>query len=86
MEQFKISNLYQLEETIAADLMTQAEYPWELLPRISKFILELGEKLPKDKFTEVKEHVWVANSATIAPTAFINGPAIIDEELCFYTR
>lgn len=80
MEQFKISNLYQLEETIAADLMTQAEYPWELLPKISKFILELGAKLPKDRFTEVKEHVWVANSATIAPTAFINGPAIIDEE------
>lgn len=80
MEQFKISNLYQLEETIAADLMTQAEYPWELLPKISNFILELGAKLPKDRFTEVKEHVWVANSATIAPTAFINGPAIIDEE------
>ena len=42
--------------------------------------MELGEKLPKDRYTEVKEHVWVANNATVAPSAFINGPAIIDEE------
>lgn len=80
MEQCKIKNLYNLEETIAADLMKQAEYPWELLPKISGFIVELGKSLPKDKFTEVSENVWVANSAKVAPTAFINGPAIIDEE------
>lgn len=79
MEQYKISNLYNLEETIASELMTQAEYPWELLPRISAFILELGPRLPKDKFTEVKEHVWIADSAVVASSACINGPAIIDE-------
>lgn len=80
MEQFTIKELYTLEETIAADLFEGAVYPWELLPKISAFIVELGEKLPKDRYTEVKEHVWVANNATVAPTAFINGPAIIDEE------
>lgn len=48
MEQYKISNLYTLEETIAADLFEGAVYPWELLPKISGFILELGEKLPVD--------------------------------------
>ena len=80
MEHCKISNLYNLEETIAADLLKQAEYPWELLPKISAFIIALGETLPKDKFTEVSEHVWIANSAKIAPTANINAPAIIDEE------
>lgn len=80
MEACKIRNLYDLEETMAADLFKGAEYPWELLPKISSFIVELGKTLPTDKFTQVKEHVWVANSATVAPTAFINGPAIIDEE------
>ena len=80
MEQFTIKELYTLEETIAADLFEGAVYPWELLPKISAFIVELGEKLPKDRYTEVKEHVWVANNATVAPSAFINGPAIIDEE------
>lgn len=80
MEQFTIRELYTLEETIAADLFEGAVYPWELLPKISAFIVKLGEKLPKDRYTEVKEHVWVANNATVAPSAFINGPAIIDEE------
>lgn len=80
MEQCKIKNLYNLEETIAAELMMQAEYPWELLPKISNYIKELGEKLPKDKYKEVSENVWVAVSAKVAPTACINGPAIIDEE------
>ena len=80
MEEFKISNLYDLNETIAAELLQTAEYPWELLPKISAFILELGAKLLKDTYTEIKEHVWVADSATIAPTACINGPAIIDED------
>ncbi len=80
MEQFTIKELYTLEETIAADLFEGAVYPWELLPKISAFIVELGEKLPKDRYTEVKEHVWVANNATVAPSAFINGPTIIDEE------
>ena len=48
MEQFTIRELYTLEETIAADLFEGAVYPWELLPKISAFIVELGEKLPKD--------------------------------------
>lgn len=80
MEQFTISNLYNLEETIAAELFEGAVYPWELLPKISGFIVALGEKLPADKYTQVKEQVWIANSAKVAPTASINGPAIIDEE------
>ncbi len=80
MEQYTIKNLYQLEETIAAELFEGAVYPWELLPKISSFILELGKRLPVDKFTQVKENVWVANSAKVAPTACLNGPLIIDEE------
>lgn len=80
MEKYTIQNLYDLKETIAADFMKRAKYPWELLSGISAFIVELGERLPKDKFKEISEHVWVADNAKIAPTACINGPAIIDEE------
>ena len=80
MEQFKIKNLYNLEETIAAKLFTEADYPWELLPKISSFIVELGKTLSTEKFTEVSENVWIAKSAKVAPTACINGPCIIDEE------
>ena len=80
MEQFTIRNLYNLEETIAAELFEGAVYPWELLAKIGGFIVELGKKLPQDKFTQTKENVWIAKSANVASTACINGPAIIDEE------
>ncbi len=80
MEQFTIQQLYNLEETIAAQLFEGAVYPWELLPKIRDFIVALGKRLPKDKYTEIKDRVWAAKSASIAPTACINGPAIIDEE------
>lgn len=80
MKECKIENLYNLEETIAVELMKQAEYPWELLPKISSFIIELGNSLPKEMFTEISEHVWIAKSASIAPTACVNGPVIIDEK------
>lgn len=80
MEHATIKELYNLEETIAAGLFDGLTYPWEALPLIKDFIIKLGQTLPKDIFEEVKENVWVAKSATVFPSAYINGPAIIDEE------
>ena len=80
METAKIENLYTLTETIAADLFEGAQYPWEVLPKISAFILELGEKLDPEEYEKRGENVWIARSAKVAPTAFINGPAIIGKE------
>ena len=80
METAKISNLYTLTETIAADLFEGAQYPWEVLPKISAFILELGDKLDPEEYEKRGENVWIARSAKVAPTAFINGPAIIGKE------
>ena len=80
MEQLQIKNLYDLTQTIAAPLFEGAVYPWELLPQISAFIVELGNSLPTDKYEKRGENVWIAKSATVFPTAYINGPCIIDEE------
>lgn len=80
MEQCKSSNLYNLEETIAASLMRTEEYPWEILTKISGFIMELGNTLSPENFDRIGENVWIAKSAKVAPTASINGPVIIDEE------
>lgn len=80
METAKISNLYTLEETIAADLFQNHNYPWEVLPEISAFIVELGKTLDPEVYEQKGENVWIAKNAKVAPTAFINGPAIIDEE------
>lgn len=80
MKQVTIAALYTLEETIAAQLFTDAEYPWQVLPKIKDFIIQLGNTLPEEKFEKRGENVWIAKSATIYPTAHINGPCIIDEE------
>ena len=80
MEECKIKNLYNCEETIAKELIEKYTYPWEVLPEISDYILNLGEKLDKNIFEKRGENIWVAKTAKIAPTAYINGPAIIDEE------
>ena len=80
MENITIDNLYDLKETIAAELFTEAEYPWEVLPRIHDFILELGKRLPEEIYEKRGEDIWVAKSAKVAPTACLNGPLIIDEE------
>lgn len=75
-----IHELYTLEETIAAELFDGAVYPWELLPKIGEFIVKLGNTLPEDKYEKRGENVWIAKSAKVFPSAYINGPAIIDEE------
>ena len=80
MENITIENLYDLTETIAAELFTEAEYPWEVLPRIHDFILELGKRLPEEIYEKRGEDIWVATNAKVAPTACLNGPLIIDEE------
>lgn len=80
MEAMKIKNLYDLKETIAADLFDEEQYPWELLPKIGSFIVELGKTLDPEKFEQRGENVWVAKSAKIFPSAYIGGPCIIDEE------
>ena len=77
MEACKINNLYNLDETIAKDLFEGATYPWEVLPKISAFILQLGSTLSEEEYEKIGEDVWIARSATVAPTAYIHGPAII---------
>ena len=79
-EALMIKNLYNLEETNAAEVFEGKTYPWEVLPEIKTFILKLGESLPKDKFECREGNIWIAKSAKIYPTATILGPCIIDEE------
>ena len=80
MKALTIEALYTLEETIAKDLFQGAVYPWEVLPKIHDFILELGKRLPEDEYEKVGEDVWIAKSAKVFPSAYIHGPAIIGKE------
>jgi NDP-sugar pyrophosphorylase family protein len=80
MENAKITNLYDLTQTIAGEYLAQFTYPWEALAGISNFIRELGPKLDPDVFERRGEDIWVARSAKVAPTASLNGPLSIDED------
>lgn len=77
MENCKIINLYNLDETIAKDLLEKYTYPWEVLPHIKEYILELGTKLPQEEYTKIGEDVWIHKTASVCETAYIKGPTII---------
>lgn len=80
MSNIKITDLYDLNETIAADLFEGATYPWEVLSKIKDYIIALGATLDEEKFEKCGENIWIAKSAKVAPTACLNGPLIVDED------
>lgn len=80
MDNYKISELFDLNETIAAELFHGLEYPWEALPLIKDFILKLGETLDPAVYEKRGEDVWVAKSAKVFDSAYLGGPCIIDED------
>lgn len=77
MKEITVKELYTLDETIAKDLFEGVIYPWEVLPKISAFILKLGATLPADEYEKIGDDVWIARSANVFPSAYIHGPAII---------
>ena len=80
MEEFTVANMYDLNETIAAELFDGVTYPWEVLPKIRDFIIKLGVVLPGDRFEERAPHVWVAKSAKVFDSAYLGEYCIIDED------
>ena len=53
---YTITDLYDLDHTLAADYLKGFTYPWEALAGIKNLILELGPKLGDD-YTEVHPQV-----------------------------
>ena len=72
----RISELYDLTHTHAADYLKQFTYPWEALKGIKDMIVQLGETLGDD-YDMVAPQVWVHKTAKVAPTAFLGAPCII---------
>ena len=79
MEVIEIKNIFTYEHTIAKEIFSDITYPFEVLPKISDFIIKLGETLPSDRYEHRDDHIWIAKTAKVAPTASITGPVIIDE-------
>ena len=69
MEQLTVKALFNLEETIAKDIFENVTYPWEVLPKIGSFIVELGNSLSDEEYDKVAENVWIAKTAKVAVIA-----------------
>lgn len=80
MENIRISELYNLSHTIAADYLRGFEYPWEALKGIKDLIIELGSKLSPEEYDNPAENVWVHKTAKIFPSAYLGAPCIIGPE------
>lgn len=80
MNECEILNLYNLDETIAKDIFNGCTYPWEVLPKIKDYIIELGNSLNNEEYDKIGENVWISKTAKVAPTAYIAGPTIIGND------
>ncbi len=77
MENIKISELFDLSHTIAADYLKSFVYPWEALKGIGELIISLGKKLSPDEYDNPAENVWVHKTAKVFPSAYLGAPCII---------
>ena len=80
MAQITVKDLYSLDETLAKELLLSVTYPWEALPKIKDFILELGATLSKEEYDYKGDNVWIHKTAKTYPNNYIAGPAIIGAE------
>lgn len=79
-EQMKITDLYDLKHTLAADYLAAFEFPWEALAGISDFLIQLGEELDPSEYEQRGTHIWIHKTAKVAPTAYLNGPVIVGKD------
>lgn len=73
----KITDLYTLDHTMAAEFLGQFTYPWEALPHIGDYVEKLGKSLPESEYNNPMKGIWIHKTAKVAPTAGIIGPVII---------
>ncbi len=70
------NELFDLSHSAAGRYLADFPYPWQALGGIKQLILDLGKGLGSD-YQEVSPQVWVHNTATVAPTAYLGAPCII---------
>lgn len=80
VKQVTIKELYDLTETAAKPLLESVTYPWEALPKIKDFIIELGNSLDLEEYEKRGENIWIHKSATVFDSAYIAGPCIIGKD------
>lgn len=79
MNEIENVNLFDLSHTVAAELFLQTKYPFEVLPKISDFIISYGKTLSAEEYDCPCKNVWIHKSAKVFATAYIGAPCIIGE-------
>ena len=80
-ERLTVAKLFaSTEHTLASPYLKRMTYPWEILSAIPDMIREIGKSLCEEEYDRVGEDIWIAKSATVAPTASISGPCIIGKD------
>ena len=77
MKECEIKNLYDLDKTLAKNLMEQYTYPWEVLAHIKEYIKKIGATLNQEEYTKMGDNVWVHKTAKVFPSAYIGDNTII---------
>ena len=77
---YKMEDLYDLSHTITADYLKQFEYPWQALNEIKDLVVELGNKLDKNEYIQVKPTVWIHKTADVMESAYLGEYIIIGEK------
>lgn len=75
--EMKMTDLYDLEHTMARPFLEQFQYPWEALPGIGEFVERLGKSLPADEYSCPMKGIWIHKTARVAPTAGLIAPVIV---------
>ena len=72
----RIQCLYDLNHTLARDLMDSYDYPWEVLTHIGEEIVKLGSSL-SDEYEQRENNVWVHKTATVFSSAYLGKNVIV---------
>ena len=75
----KTQEIFISDLSIANDYVKKYEYPFQVLPHIKEFIIEIGNSLDSN-FEKKDNNIWIHKTATVSKSAEIHGPCIIDAE------
>lgn len=73
-----IKDIFLSNDSILDSYIKSFNYPFEVLPHIKDYILELGEKLDSN-YQKLDDNIWIHKTASVSKSAEIHGPCIIDE-------
>ena len=74
----KIIDLFNIEDNDIKVFLNRFIYPYEVLPHIHDYILELGNKLGSN-YEVINGNIWIHKTAKVSKTCEIIGPCIIME-------